>query len=220
MVVWLSSLVNTMSFSSHTTIYIFSFSVVIQLKVDKLTGKSSVSISFSRAVWETVQRTGIKTQSKGGVPVAHLPPGGSAVRRAPWHSGQDAGEGCHHCEWALQSNICGITIVICRKLTPLQKLSVLLFDILHRIFWSGRMCGPSSTGVSVAFCWSRWWSVRFCRPTGTSVMAMCSLCCDAGSLKPKEQSRYGVSQRLGSQLTPRSYTYVFSNLFTNVIDVL
>lgn len=48
-----------------------------------------------------MQRAGVEAQSKRRVSDAHLPPGGSAVCWASWHSGQDAGERCHHCEEAL-----------------------------------------------------------------------------------------------------------------------
>lgn len=102
MLVWLTNLVKAISFSTHTTIYIFYPLFYCNMaECWWLTGKSFVFISFPRAVWQTVQRAGVKAQSKGGIPVAHLPPGGSAVCRAPWHPRQDAGEGCHHCEWGL-----------------------------------------------------------------------------------------------------------------------
>lgn len=64
---------------------------------------------------------------------------------------------------------------------------------LDRIFWIGRTCGPSSTGVCAACCWSRWWSVRSCRRTRSSVTDTCSPCCGAGSLKQRERSRYVMS---------------------------
>lgn len=192
MLVLLSSLVKAISFSTHTTAFIFII-IIIAIRlgwdVHNLTGKFSVFISYPRAAWKTDQRAGGKAQSKGGIPVAHLPPGGSAVCRSPWHPRQDAGEGCHHCECELHKHTDVMTGNMC--VFMLFKLILLCpFDTLDRTFWIGRMCGPSSTGVCVGSCWNRWWSVRFCRPTRTSVTDTCSPCCDAGLLKQKEQSRY------------------------------
>lgn len=72
-----------------------------------------------------MQRAGVKAQSKGGIPVAHLPPGGSAVCRSPRHPGQDAGEGCHHCEWALQQHYMCVTLDAEKKLILLCPLILL-----------------------------------------------------------------------------------------------
>ena len=100
MLVWLSSWVKTISSLTHTTTSIYLSLNAVLPDVHTFTGNPSVFISLPRTVWQTEQRAGVEAQSKRRVPAAHLPPGGGAVCGAPWHPGQDAGEGCHHCEWA------------------------------------------------------------------------------------------------------------------------
>lgn len=87
-------------------------------------------ISVSTAVWKTVQRAGSEAQRKGRVPHANLPPGGSAVRRASWHSGQDAGERRHHREEILTPPRPNTALAVCTSLNVLNGLSSTWQDIL------------------------------------------------------------------------------------------
>ena len=53
----------------------------------------------SRAEPQRPQGAGDQAEGARGVPAAHLPPGGGAVRRPPRHPGTHAGERRHHGEF-------------------------------------------------------------------------------------------------------------------------